>query len=342
MRSGTGIPTATAMERYEAYVRQLQELVARFHDSRSARLTTESALDGQPSAALRGMVPIEALREAGIFFTGSVLADRAVAPIASDLVHGSSVADPACGAGDLLLACARHLPVLEDLEATAELWGRKLKGIDLYPQLIRATKTRLLLLALARGAKASSRMLDLDEVFPEIVVGDSLDQQAGLAEAHCIVLNPPYSMMPAPDDCDWATGAVSQAAVFVERCITEADPGTRVIAILPDVLRTGSRYESWRHRMEDRASLRSVTLAECFDALTDVHVFVAELVVGPGTRREQGWWGVDEHSEATATNVRDLFEVRVGPVVPHRDPIEGPQYPYLHARGLPAWRSIAA
>ena len=38
--------------------------------------------------------------------------------------------------------------------------------------------------------------------------------------------------------------------------------------------------------------------------------------------------------------VGDFFEVHVGPVVPHRDPIEGPSYPYIHARTAPAWQTI--
>ena len=38
--------------------------------------------------------------------------------------------------------------------------------------------------------------------------------------------------------------------------------------------------------------------------------------------------------------VGDSFEVHVGSVVPHRDPIEGPSYPYIHARTAPAWQAI--
>jgi hypothetical protein len=324
-------------------VQELESLVVRFQTDERVRLSAEGALDGQPSKALRRLVPLEILREAGVFFTGSELANRTVALISRDLKQGSSVIDPACGAGDLLLACARHLPVLEDMDATMELWGRKLKGSDLHPQLVRATKARLLLLALARGTQASY-LPNFDEVFPEIVVNDSLDLQNGLAEADCIALNPPYALMPAPDGCTWATGTVSQAAVFVEKCVAESRQGTKIIAILPDVLRTGSRYERWRYRMERLAFPRSVALGECFDALTDVHVFATEMIVGlSGATRGQRWWKSARSWEApVASIVEDRFEVRVGPVVPHRDPVDGPQLPYLHARGLPKWRSVAA
>lgn len=331
------------MKSFEPYVQELESLVARFQGNEHARLSADGALDGQPSRALRQLVPLEILREAGIYFTGSELANRTVAHISHDLEQGLSVVDPACGAGDLLLACARHLPVLEDLDATVKLWGQKLKGVDLYPQLVRATKARLLLLALARGAQTPSYPPNFDEVFPEIVAKDSLNLHSKFAEADCIALNPPYALMPAPDGCTWAAGTVSQAAVFVERCAAEARLGTKMIAILPDVLRTGSRYERWRHRIERLAFPSSIALGERFDALTDVHVFMTEMIVGQaGAPRDRHWWKATEsRDEPVATSVGDLFEVRVGPVVPHRDPVEGQQRPYLHARGLPAWQSVA-
>lgn len=332
------------MKAFEPYVQELENLVVRFQTDERVRLSTDEALDGQPSKVMRRLVPIEILRETGVFFTGSELANRTVELISHDLKQGSSVIDPACGAGDLLLACARHLPVLEDMDATMELWGCNLKGNDLHPQLVRATKARLALLALSRQAQAPSYVPNLNEIFPEIVVKDSLDLHTKLAEADCIALNPPYALMPAPDSCTWATGAVSQAAVFVEKCAAESSRGSKMIAILPDVLRTGSRYERWRHRMESLAIPRSVALGERFDALTDVHVFVTEMIIGQsGATRGQSWWKAMGSWDALATtSVGDRFEVRVGPVVPHRDPIDGPQHAYLHARGLPAWGSIAA
>lgn len=332
------------MKAFEPYVQELESLVVRFQTEERARLSVDGALDGQPSKALRRLVPLEVLREAGVFFTGSELANRTVALISNELKQGSSVIDPACGAGDLLLACARQLPILEDMDATMDLWGSKLKGTDLHPQLVRATKARLLLLALARGAQALSYLPNLNEVFPEIVVADSLDPHSKLAEADCIALNPPYALMSAPNDCTWATGTVSQAAVFLEKCAAESRPGTKMIAILPDVLRAGSRYERWRCRVEKLAFPRSVALGECFDALTDVHVFVTEMIVGQsGATTGQRWWKAAESWDApVATSVGDRFDVRVGPVVPHRDPVDGPQRPYLHARGLPAWRSVSA
>src|SRR5581483_4574739 len=43
------------------------------------------------------------------------------------------------------------------------------------------------------------------------------------------------------------------------------------------------------------------------------------------------WWD----SASAGVRVGDLFEINVGPVVPHRDPTEGPEYQYIHSKALP-------
>lgn len=66
-----------------------------------------------------------------------------------------------------------------------------------------------------------------------------------------------------------------------------------------------------------------------FDAWTDVDVFTLK-----ATRAEGGpaiaWWRKDEAER----RVEDRFEVSVGAVVPHRDPEEGKESPYICARDL--------
>src|SRR5215469_4965456 len=66
-----------------------------------------SALDGQPGRQLRKLYTIDALRDTGTYFTGSALANRLVTAVAHVLRGAERVIDPACGAGDLLVACAR-------------------------------------------------------------------------------------------------------------------------------------------------------------------------------------------------------------------------------------------
>jgi hypothetical protein len=66
----------------------------------------EGALDGQPAARPRILVPISRLRSEGAFFTGSHLSTWAL-ELWSDAIRDDAIFyDPACGAGDLLLASA--------------------------------------------------------------------------------------------------------------------------------------------------------------------------------------------------------------------------------------------
>ena len=67
-------------------------------------------INGQTTLALQHLVPIDVRKEAGIFFTSSNLADKVAYHLAPTLQTGIKLIDPACGAGNLLLACAKHLP----------------------------------------------------------------------------------------------------------------------------------------------------------------------------------------------------------------------------------------
>lgn len=334
------------MEAFELYSRELENLALKLSDPSTGgqfHLAISDILDRQLSQVLRSLVPLSELRQTGAFFTDHQLAGELVKSITPEIERGATVIDPACGLGDLLLACARHFPILEDLGSTLEEWSHKLKGCDLYPQFIRATKARLVLLAIGRGAQAHSTIPTFKELFPQIGVCDSLSPQSRIPTADCIVINPPYSMVPAPDECTWTAGSVSQAALFLEKCIEDASPGTKIVAILPDVLRTGSRYLKWRNHIENNARVESIEIVGRFDALTDIDVFIARLTVGANEhRRGRDWWNSDPNIETPAKTVGDYFEVRVGPVVPYRDPLEGPSYPYIHAQQLPTWESIEA
>ena len=94
-----------------------------------------------------------------------------------------------------------------------------------------------------------------------------------------IVVNPPFSYGVADERCAWASGRVSQAASFMDVCLRNATKGTHILAILPDVLRTGTRYEKWRKMIAEKARVNNVQIAGQFDELTEISVFLLELVV---------------------------------------------------------------
>ena len=337
----TGVPLH--MDAFASYVDSLEDL-ARGALKRGA-LAPEAgqiaaALDGQPGAILRNLVPLPLRKATGAFFTGATLAERALAPYALTLSSTSTVFDPACGVGDLLVACARYLPISPNLATTVATWGRQLRGFDIHPEFVRAAKARLALLALSRGALVGVNALPpLDETFPHLTVGDGLtDMTIGDAVSH-VVLNPPYPKVPAPPNCRWGSGNVSLAALFLDRCLATVSPGTRIVAILPDVLRTGTLYAKWRAAVEARTTIESVQVFGAFDDWADVDVFILRLIMAASPCRQAVcWW--EPPVPTAAGRVGDYFDIHVGPVVPHRHPKLGRWYPYLYARLLPAWGII--
>lgn len=335
------------MEAFESYVQTLESLASKFLNLNSTNdqdhVMIEHALNGQPSKVLKSLMPRSELRQSGVFFTNRQLADQLANLISSDIEEGISIYDPTCGAGDLLLACARHFPILADLRATLEYWSQKIKGADLYSPFVRVTKVRLALLAIERGAKLQEQLFKIDHLFPRIQVCDTLASDEIISKGTCIVINPPYTMAQAPKTCKWTSGLVTQAALFLEKCVKNALPGTKIVAILPDVLRTGSRYVKWRECIESYAKIEEIKLIGCFDASTDIDTFFCKLLVNHNIpKKGVNWWFSNPIFDRPIRKVDDYFEVRVGPVVPYRDSLDGPSYPYIHAHRLPTWQSIEA
>ena len=333
------------MEAFRPYVARLEELLGRsMRPARDAEFSRdlEAALDGQPSVELRRRVPIDLLRETGAFFTGSAMAKRALAACCLQVTPEVTVLDPACGAGDLLVAFVGHLPCSSDLRSTLDDWGQRVLARDLQADFVRATKLRLALAAIRRHSPASrTKLPDLDELFPRVIPGSSLTEKDAYKQASHILINPPFSSVDAPDGCAWGTGKVNSAAVFMDACVSHSEPGTQIIAILPDVLRSGSRYAKWRQLFEEQVSLRKIQIIGQFDRQTDVDVFVA---IGEiKTRRVSGsrldW--IPRENRSTGC-LQDKFEVSVGAVVSYRDPHEGPWFPFIQARDLPSWEVVSA
>ncbi len=333
------------MDAFAPYVESLEDLVGQTLQCRSLdpyREAVMAALDGQANTELRKLVPLSLRKASGAFFTAAALAEKALAPFATTLTARSTIIDPACGAGDLLLACARRLPVSPTLSATLTTWGQQLRGFDVHPAFIHAAKARLILLAIARGACIDVlEPSPISQVFPYLKVADGLEQASVVGSMSHVILNPPFSKIPAAVDCTWGSGKVSHAAAFVDRYVESAVPGTRIVAILPDVLRTGSLYAKWRDTIECRTTIESVAVFGAFDAWADVDVFILRCIVGtPTSASPVAWW--ESAEDTLGKRIGDSFDVHVGPVVPHRHRELGDQHPYLHARLLPPHASFDA
>jgi hypothetical protein len=330
------------MKEFRQYVDQLDLLIRRTGSrtavDRKLKRDVRAALNGQPGEELRRLVTVDDQRTAGAFFTGSSLAKRAAATILSTVGNGSIIYDPACGAGDLLLACANRFSICSTLQKTVAKWGRQLRGRDLHPEFVQAARYRLLLAALSRRPYAG----DFDELletsfFPNLKTACGIAEVDAYKQASHILINPPYTLSQAPRDCEWAAGAVSDAALFLDSCLGSVRAGTRIVAILPDVLRSGARYAKWRGRVLSRAEVKSIRLEGQFDRWADVDVFLLDLIAKPGTAGRTGpWKGPRRSSQILA----DEFDVSVGAVVPYRDKKYGRPYRYLHARGATPWVAL--
>lgn len=331
------------LDGFEAYVSGLEVLAAEIlltppRPVRDERMV--AALDGGTSAALRRVVPILERREMGAFFTPSKLAAQGSEFFGRRIPGDAVFIDMACGGGDLLIAIAQLLPIDPDLGRTLKMWGKRLMGFDLQEEFIRATKARLVLLALARGARSGKLPVPAGEdLFPLIRQGDGLTQATTLKEATHIFINPPFLRIKAPNRCTWASAKVSAAAVFLDACVSQAKPGAKIVAILPDVLRSGSNYKKWREHIASKSSIEGIKVVGQFDNWTDVDVFMLRLKVGNGKGRlaEQYWGSARKENGVT---VSDLFDVQVGRVVPYRDAEEGPSYPYIYPKVLPPWHLV--
>ena len=328
------------MKAFAEHVSDLEKLVEEARQTsglRKRRSLLKPSLDGAVQKEFRSRVSLAARRASGAFFTGTTLARRLSRHLLDDVGPDCLIADPACGVGDLLLAAARALPVGIDLDETLQFWGSRLMGTDINPEFVRATKIRLLMLAISRlRARQADTPPAPRDLFPLIRECDYLARPETIADASHILVNPPYYTLPAPADCRWGSGTVSAAAVFMDKCLSGVCEGTRIRAILPDVLRSGSCYEKWRRHVESISETLRVSTYGQFDNFADVDVFVLELAKGKKkNRRKAIWW--KSAKRAHAGRVGDYFAVHVGPVVPHRHPEEGPTVAYIHARTLPPW-----
>lgn len=323
---------------YSAYVSSLKRLAKESCCGANWDSRAVAALNGQASIELRRVTTVELRRKFGAFFTGADLSSRLVEQCAS-LGHRSVFYDPTCGMGDLLLALAKKLPLKKTLPQTLCRWGQQLAGTDLHREFIEGARTRLVLLARQRHRSDEPLSVPYNKFFPHIRVGDGLKMHAMFKRVTHLLLNPPFGLVNAPVGCQWAGGRITEAARFVVTALERVEPGVELLAILPDVLRSGSFTEQWRSRVSELAEVHLAEPYGIFDASADVDVFLLRLIRSERETRHdiRQWPGM---TPANTTTIADYFEVHVGRVVPHRDKKAGPRHAYIHPRCVPTWRVI--
>lgn len=315
-------PMRSRLGKFAVYVDLLEDLAA---TPRSPSEQLRIHLDGEPNRQLRGAIDVDYRRTLGAFFTGESLARRLLASVPKDV---TGYVDPACGAGDLLLAASCRLEVATTLKETLVRWNAQLAGYDVQPEFVRATRARIALAAIARGALHTEE-IDLSKVLSSVVVGDALEFSPSAGQA--VLLNPPFGRVVAPKDCGWTSGLTTAAALFTDRLLEVTPAGNYFAAILPDVLRSGSRYGAFRDVTARRLDIRRIQPIGLFDQATDVDVFVLAGRLGAATSTSSRWT-----TPVRGRTLADLCEVRVGPVVANRDPKKGPWRRFVAAKDASA------
>ncbi len=100
-------------------------------------------LNGGASKALQEHVAREARLKFGMFFSGQRLASSVADMIQHKILQGAVLADPACGAGDLLLACLSRAPIHGGLQSTLTSWGERTRGLDIHEELAGTARVRI-------------------------------------------------------------------------------------------------------------------------------------------------------------------------------------------------------
>ena len=280
-------------------------------------------LDGQASTEIRRLVPLHERRRMGAFFTPSELANDLAVPLRS--AQGQvTVVDPCCGAGDLLLAAARALegPVLSGTVTV------RLIGADIIDEFSRVAGKRLELLTRIHGFNVDGRF----------ITGDGLVTPAISSDATHVLLNPPFAPVSSRENCEWAQGKVNGAADFLAQVVMGLRPGIEVSAILPDVLRSGSRYRRWRNFVAEHLDLDIPEPKGRFDQWTDVDVFILR---GQTRHRNTSLSKIEWVPRTRGPTVGERFTVSVGAVVDYRSPDEGPLVPFMAAKDFPTWDTIS-
>ena len=315
------------MNQFATHTQRLKDLIQHQRHLDKTDLAEAVDLDSIDSV-MRSYLSISQMKDAGSFFTGQKLATAAVNQLGAPITFSSKVLDPTCGAGNLLIECSRKLGIEGTLSETLEKWGKVLHGFDLHKSFIDAAKVRIALEALSRGCRLDCSLETAVLYLPNIQVADAMEISP--AELSCIshlVMNPPFIYWPSPSIGFWKKGKVNAAGIVTAHYLQFAPDNCSISAILPDVLRSGSRYQEFRDFIERRMTAAKCHLWGRFNRKTDIDVFLLSGYIG--TDSYPTLW---KEKNAGNTVLSDYFNVLTGPLVSYRDPEQGMEYPYIHAK----------
>ncbi|EPF1836839.1 TPA: N-6 DNA methylase [Pseudomonas aeruginosa] len=326
---------------YYLYTNELANLLL---NSLRCEKLIQRHLISEASLAAERLIPQAERSKHGIFFTPDKIVENLVNSLQPEISAGKTFFDPACGAGNLLLGIARETPIGPDLDETISLWSQRFGGCDLSSSFVEAAKLRLIFLAAYKHGLpelSEDYLTSLLNRFSNFHVGDYLKGAHG-GNFDCIIANPPFSHVQVEKECNWSSGRTQLAAIFIAKIIQISRPGQRVVAVLPDVLRSGSRYDKWRTFIEENSKQGASYLLGRFAADVDVDVFILDFIKSnqSGSPEKINWIPQRPHT-GEHVKLGDLYDVCVGPVVPFRLSGRGNFSPYITAKNCPQFGEVS-
>lgn len=317
---------------YNTHLIEILRNIINDNNCHKSRVEALQCINGGTTQAALQLVGRQNARKYGIHFSGTTLSNLLIQ--STPIKETCKVYDPACGTGDLLISFSKRLITKKSLVETLAEWNNYIFGTDIFDSFIQTTKFRIALSAILRDCKIDiTAPEDINTILTNISLGNGLESNQYYGKADAIVTNPPFTALSYYHGATWGKKNISTAAAFIDKCITETKGGTSISAILPDVLRSGSRYGKWRKHVEAHSKNAFVKIYGEFNKHADIDVFLLNFT-NSNSESIIRWASLDM---TQAKTVGDLFDVSVGTVVPHRDIEEGSTYKYIHAKNTPSF-----
>lgn len=330
------MPITTSLAEKITFEEYLNELNDSIH-SENSKQRLKLFLDGEPSRVFRNSISLELRRKQGTFFSSKKLAKTLFKMSEKYISNNSRIIDPTCGIGDLLLPFATKIAIGKNFVDIIKTWDNLIVAYDIDPILIKTTKIRLLLLSkLLDPRNNSASNLIYENSFRNIEVNSFKELKISLRPEDIIVFNPPFGSTLVTEENTWGNGRIQTAALFTIELLKKVLTGQNIFAVLPDVLRSGSRYDRWRDSIIKETDILQIKSFGRFDKNTDVDVFLVHLQ----KKKSNNVYNVKWTPTTRKEKINKYFDISVGPVVPFRLTGEGKNFIYINTKNALPWKGL--